>query len=209
MVLDHPERERPQAVRIAERDDRIVGHDDGRERALQPRQHVGDRVLDPLGRMGGEQRGDDLRVRGRAERDVAPAQLGVQLDGVDQVAVVGQRERAAVVADDRLRVLPLRGAGGRVADVADRHVADQRAQLVLVEHLRDEALVADRHDAAAARRGRDPRGLLAAVLEREQREVGEPRDVVLGRVDPEHAALVAWPVAMIVQQEACEASNGG
>ena len=80
----------------------------------------------------------------------APAQLGVQLDRVDQVAVVRERERAAVVADDRLRVLPLRGAGRRVAHVADRHVADQRAQHVLVEHLRDEPLVADRHDAAAA-----------------------------------------------------------
>ena len=77
------------------------------------------------------------------ERDVAPAQLGVQLDGVDQVAVVGQRQRAAVVADDRLGVLPLRGAGGGVAHVADRHVADQRAQRVLVEHLGDQALVAD------------------------------------------------------------------
>ena len=103
-----------------------------------------------------------------------------------------------VVADDRLGVLPLRGAGGRVADVADRHVADQRAQRVLVEHLGDEALVADRHDAAAARRGGDARRLLPAVLEREQGEVGEPGDVVLRRVDPEHAALVARSVAMIV-----------
>ena len=51
-----------------------------------------------------------------------------------------------------------------------------------------------------ARRGRDPGRLLAAVLEREQREVREPGDVVLGRVDPEHAALVARPVAMIVQR---------
>ena len=56
-----------------------------------------------------------------------------------------------VVADDRLGVLPLRGAGGRVAHVADRQVADQRAQRVLVEHLGDEPLIADRHHAAAAR----------------------------------------------------------
>ena len=176
---------------------RVLGHHHGRERAPQPRQHVGDRVLDPLGRVRGEQRGDDLRVRGRAERHVAAAQLGVQLDGVDQVAVVGQRQRAAVVADDRLGVLPLRGAGRRVAHVADRHVADQRAQHVLVEHLRDEALVADRHDRAAARGGRDPGRLLAAVLEREQGEVREPGDVVLGRVDAEDAALVARAVAMV------------
>ena len=44
--------------------------------------------------------------------------------------------------------------------------------------------------------GRDPGRLLAAVLEREEREVGEPGDVVLGRVDAEHAALVARAVAI-------------
>ena len=32
------------------------------------------------------------------ERDAALAQLGVQLDGVDQVAVVGERELAAVAS---------------------------------------------------------------------------------------------------------------
>ena len=126
-----------------------------------------------------------------------PAQLGVQLDGVDQVAVVGQRQRAMVVTDDRLGVLPLRGAGRRVAHVADRHVADQRAQDVLVEHLGDEALVADRHEAAAALGGRDPRRLLAAVLQREQREVRQSGDVVLRREDAEDTALVARAVAMV------------
>src|SRR5437764_274745 len=44
--------------------------------------------------------------------------------------------------------------------MADRHVAEQRAELVLVEHLRNEALVADRHDPATARSGRDAGGLL-------------------------------------------------
>ena len=34
--------------------------------------------------------------------------------------------------------------------MADRHVTDQCPQLVLVEHLSDEALVTDRHDVAAA-----------------------------------------------------------
>jgi hypothetical protein len=34
------------------------------------------------------------------------------------------------------------------------------------------------------------------VLERVEREVGEARDVVLGRVDAEHAALVAGAVAV-------------
>jgi hypothetical protein len=57
--------------------------------------------------------------------------------------------------------------------VADRHVALQGPQPLLVEHLVDQPLVAHGHDVAALR-GRDPGRLLAAVLERVQREVGEP-----------------------------------
>ena len=41
-----------------------------------------------------------------------------------------------------------------------------------------------------------PSRLLAAVLEREQREVRQPRDVGLGREYAKHAALVARPVAI-------------
>ena len=80
--------------------------------------------------------------------------------------------------------------------MADRHVPLQRAQLLLVEHLVDEPLVAHRHDVAALGDG-DARRLLAAVLERVEREVGEPRDLALGRDYAEHAALVARPVTGI------------
>ena len=97
-------------------------------------------------------------------------------------------------------------AGGRVAHVADRHVALQRAQLLLVEDLVDEALVAHGHDVAALGGG-DARRLLAAVLERVEREVGEPGDVVLGRVDAEDAALVARAVA-VVEEESREDVDG-
>ena len=195
-VAEQAERERPQPGGIAERDDAVLGHHDRRERALEARQHVLHRVLDRLRRVGGEQRGDDLRVRRRAERDAALAQLGVQLDRVDEVAVVAERDLAPVGAPDGLRVLPRVGAGRRVADVADRHVALQRAQLLLVEDLVDEALVAHRHDVAALG-GRDARGLLPAVLERVQREVREAGDVVPGSEYAEHAALVARPVAFV------------
>ena len=197
LVLDDADRQRAQAGRIPERDDGVVGHHHRRERTAQLRQDVGDRVLDPLRRMRGEQRRDDLRVRRRAERHVAAAELGVKLDRVDQVAVVRERERPPVVADDRLGVLPLRGAGRRVPDVADRHVADERAEHVLVEHLADESLVTDRHQAAAAWRGRNARRLLPAVLKREECEIGEPRDVVLRRIDAENPTFVPRSVAVI------------
>jgi hypothetical protein len=77
--------------------------------------------------------------------------------------------------------------------VADRHVAAQRAQLLLVEDLVDEPLVAHRHDVAVFGR-RDPGGLLAAMLERVEREVRQSGDVMPGRGYAEDAALVARPI---------------
>ena len=90
------------------------------------------------------------------ERNVTPCarELVVELDGVDQVAVVGQRDRAAVVPVDRLGVLPAAVAGGRVAHVADRHLAGERLQAALVEDLGDEPEVALGGDVAVARRWR-------------------------------------------------------
>jgi hypothetical protein len=79
--------------------------------------------------------------------------------------------------------------------VADRHVAVERPQFLLVEDLGDEARVAQGGDVAALAGG-DASRLLAAVLERVEREVREPRDVVAGGIDPEHAALVARTVAI-------------
>ena len=77
----------------------------------------------------------------------------------------------------------------------DGQVAAQRAQVVLLEDLRDEAEGALRDDGAAAVGRGDARRFLAPVLERVQREVREARDVVLGGEDPEDAALVARSVA--------------
>src|SRR3954462_904723 len=91
------------------------------------------------------------------------------------------------VLDERLRVPPLRRAGGRVARVADRELTVQPAELLLVEHLRDEPHVAKRRQPAVVGNG-DARGFLAAVLQREQTEVREARDVALGRPHPEQAA---------------------
>ena len=194
-LAEPPERERPHPVRVAEGDDRVLGHHHGRVGALEPRHHVGDRVLDEAALVGGEQRRDDLRVGGAAEGDAALLQRVPVLDGVGQVAVVGEGQLAAVVAPDRLRVLPGAAAGGRVADVADRHVALERPQLLLVEDLGDEARVAHRRDVAALAGG-DPGRLLPAVLERVEAEVGEAGDVVAGRVYAEDAAFVTRSIAI-------------
>ena len=73
-------------------------------------------------------------------------------------------------------------------------LALQRAQLLLVEDLVDEALVAHRHDVAVLG-GRDAGRLLAAMLERVEREVGQPGDLLLRREDAEDAALVTGSFA--------------
>jgi hypothetical protein len=163
VVAEHAERQRPQSGRVAEGHDRVLRHHHGREGALQPGHDVGQRVLDAVRLVRREKRGDDLGVRGAAELDPARAQLGMQLYRVDEVAVVGERHLAAVRAPHGLRVLPCRRAGGGVAHVADGHFALERAQLLLVEDLRDEAQVAHRHDLVRVG-GRDPGRLLAAVL---------------------------------------------
>ena len=96
------------------------------------------------------------------------------------------RSRGAVV-DDRLGVRPVRAAGRRVARVADRDLARQRRELLLVEDLRDETHLAEHGDPPPSETAM-PGGLLAAVLEREEPEVRETRDVALARVDAEDAA---------------------
>jgi hypothetical protein len=80
--------------------------------------------------------------------------------------------------------------------VTQGHVALERPQLGLVEHLVDEALVAHGHDVAALRRG-DAGGLLPAVLEGVQREVREARDFAPGGDYAEDTALVARAITVI------------
>ena len=71
--------------------------------------------------------------------------------------------------------------------MADRDLAAQTVQLLLVEHLRDETEVAQRRQAPLLGDG-DAGRLLAAVLQREEAEVREPRDVAVGGVNAEDAA---------------------
>ena len=137
-----------------------------------------------------------------------------ELGGVDQVAVVRQRDgggratvdvrgvrpasgaplrartaRREACAQGRLRVLPVGRAGGGVPGVADRDMAPQARQGRLVEDLGDQAEVLVDDDPVAVA-DRDAGGLLAAVLQRVQAEVGQLGDLLAGRPDPEHAALV-------------------
>ena len=129
------------------------------------------------------------------EQDVAALHLGLgsqpgELAGVDQVAVVPEGDpTVAGVPKGRLGVLPVARAGGGVAGVADGEVAVEGGQVALVEDLGDQAHVLVDHDAVAVA-DRDPGGLLAAVLQGVEPEVGELGDLFAGRPDAEDAAGV-------------------
>ena len=71
--------------------------------------------------------------------------------------------------------------------MADRDLALEAAQLLLVEDLRDEAHVAQHGEPPEIGDG-DARRLLPAVLEREQAEEGDARDVTLGGANAEYPA---------------------
>ena len=61
-----------------------------------------------------------------------------RFSGVDDVAVVAERQLPVRAADpERLGVIEVAGAGGRVARVADGELARQVAQVIFIEDLRD------------------------------------------------------------------------
>ena len=91
--------------------------------------------------------------------------------------------------ENRLGVLPCGRPGRGVPRVPDREIAVEGREGGFVEDLAHEAEVLVDEDVAAVGDG-DPRRFLAAVLLREQSEVGEARDLVSGCPDPEEATLV-------------------
>ena len=208
------ERERPEAVRIARRDQRVVGEHHEAEGALHARERVDQAVLEVRLARAREQVHDHLRVGARGEDRAAALELAADRAGVHQIAVVRDRERTAVGGRaERLRVAQARLAGRRVAHVADRVPARQLAQDLLVEDVGDEAHRAV-HEVLAPVRGRDAGALLAAVLERVEAEVGEVRRLGMA-VHAEDAAGVVIAVQLAFAREALrgfvadEALEGG
>ena len=136
---------------------------------------------------------DRLGVRRALEYCALVHELGLDHVGVGEVAVVHDREVAFGVAhDDGLRVGPLSAARCGVADVAERRVAGKRRDPPGVEDVGHEADFLVQPRAPSVGRA-DPRRLLAAVLQRVQREKGELRSVV-DAADSHDAALLARTV---------------
>ena len=95
--------------------------------------------------------------------------------GVDQIAVMRKRQVAkGKIDDERLRVLEIAGAGGRVAVMADRRAAWKSLQPVLGKHIGHQA-----HGLFLVKLlpvvGDDAGALLPPMLERVQAEIRQIR----------------------------------
>src|SRR5437899_4500274 len=191
------EAQRTHAERIADRVERRGREDHERPRATQLRQRARKPLVPRRAALVRDDLRDHLRVaRGRKAHALA-RKLVAEIARVDAIAVVAYRELAQRVgADDHgLRVLDARAAGRRVARVADRRAAAEQAEVGLAEDLTDEAHTAHQSQVAAVGR-RDPRGFLAAVLERIEREENEPRGFrrIRGRRIPDADDAAHLPV---------------
>src|SRR4051794_29575178 len=141
-----------------------------------------------------------MRVARGVEIDAVRRQFARELERIDEVAVVAERDAAAVLTDlERgLRVLELPGrARRRVPDVADREVAGETVEHLLVEDLRDEAELRVDEEVLTVADG-DPGRFLAAVLEGVETEIREPGDILAGCVYAEDPALFAGTIEHVV-----------
>jgi hypothetical protein len=127
VVFEPSEDERPDPVRVTEADELSLCEENRREGALDSRHRPRNRLLErPL--VAGDQGRDHFGVRGGTEPRAVGEKPGAELARVCEVAVVAQRDGScASLLDDRLRVRPVRGPGGRVAGVADGDLAAEAA----------------------------------------------------------------------------------
>ena len=190
------DRQRAESPRVAHGEHPVAAQQHQREGALPRRQRALDAVLPRLPAGGGEHQRHHLGVARGGQPEATRQQLLAQARRVDDVAVVGEGERAVHRLDDeRLDVAIAAAAGRRVAGVADGVIADQRRQRLAGEHVGHEArLLVHAHPAAVA--DRQPGRLLAAVLQGEQPEERQLGDAVaVGGRQPEDAALLVGDVA--------------
>jgi hypothetical protein len=173
-LADLAQPERPEAVGVPRGDGQGGREEQEGVGAFHLAQALDDRVLDRA--LGARQQVyDDLGVRRGLEDRAALFQPRLDLQRVGQIAVVGDGDGPVDVAEDQgLGVLEVAGAGRGVAHVTDGGLAGQALELGLGEDLGDQPHP-DVGLELAPPGGHDAGGLLAAVLEGEEAEVGQLR----------------------------------
>ena len=126
-AVEHAEHQRADAERIARADQLLVGQRRRRRRRLRAaRRPSMKRSIKPVALRARDQMQDHLGVGGRLDDRAVAHELAAQRQAVGQVAVVADREAAAVeFGEQRLHVAQDGLAGGRIAHVADRRRARQ------------------------------------------------------------------------------------
>ncbi len=182
-------RQRAEAVRIARHDDAVLGEEHQGERAFQLQQRIAQGAGQRALRGVGHQVEHDFGIAGRLEDGAAAAQVGAQLVGIGDVAVV-RDGHFALVADHgkRLGVEQDGIAGGGIARVPDGQIAGQLGQHVAGEdvgHMPHGLVGVD----LVAVRGADAGALLPAVLQGVESEVRQLGCLGVA-VDGDHTAFL-------------------
>ena len=188
------EHERPDAEGIARADQLLVGEADQSIGAFDLEQRLDEFLDEVLLLAARHEMQDHLGVGGRLADGALLDEPFAECERVGEIAVMAEGEAAGIEIDEeRLHVAQDRIAAGRVADMADGHVAFQP-----LDHGPRGEMVADEADAAlgmemAAVEADDARRFLAAMLERVQAKRGERRGIGMVE-DAEDAALLVQPV---------------
>src|SRR6185436_5580430 len=170
-------------------DDPVLRHQHERVGAAHLADGIDDRGFDVGSLRPRKQVHHDFAVVAGLEDGAFADQRVTQLAGVDQVAVVPERQLAVrAVDDDRLGVGEPALAGRRVAHVAGGEVPGQPGERVAAERIVDVAHRARGADAGAVGGG-NAGAFLAAMLERVEPQVGEVRGLCVPE-DSEDPALV-------------------
>ena len=196
LAVELPDHQRTDAERVARPNELLVGEADERIGAFELAQSLDETVDEAVAPGVGNEMEDDLGIGRRLHDGAVAHQLAPQREPVGQIAVVADRQAAAVeLGEQRLHVTQDGLAGGGVAHVAHRgHAGQTLDHLPAGEVVPHETHAALGMEPLAVERD-DARGLLPTVLKGMQAEGGDGSGIRMPE-DAEDAALFPQPVAV-------------
>ena len=195
-AVEFADHQRADAERVARADQFFVGQRDERVGAFELAQRLDELVDEASAARARDQMQNDLGIGGRVHHRAFGDEGAAQGQAVGEIAVVADGEAAAVqFGEQRLHVAQHGFAGGRIADMADRHGAGQA-----VDHVAAGEGIADETEPALGVKplaviADDAGGFLAAMLKGVETESGNGRRVGVA-VDAEHPAFLAEAVGV-------------